>query len=120
MEIYILDVGKTMYGDCILITNGGTKILIDGAHPGDDDLITSQLSSILNQEPPFNIDLLIVTHCHIDHIGCLPALIKNDTIVPAIALVADEKLGFGRAPDGDGPADDNRFTKSQKILITLL
>lgn len=120
MNIYILDVGTTKYGDCIIITQEGKTIMIDGAHPGDEAHLLDQIGTILQKQPPFNIDLLVVTHCHGDHIGCLPDLIENGDIVPARALVADEKLGFGRLDDGDGPGDDAGLTKAQKIMIMAL
>src|SRR5215216_862130 len=71
--VYLLDPGTEKYGDCILCRFGDTTILIDGSHPGDYNgsdghaSIPSQLQAILGA-PPFAIDLLIVTHCHLDHI----------------------------------------------------
>jgi beta-lactamase superfamily II metal-dependent hydrolase len=120
MEIFILDVGTTKFGDSILITHGGKTILIDGAHPGDQDLLEKQIKKILGTDPPFDIDLLVVTHCHLDHIGCLPTLIRDGTIVPKTALVADEKLGFGRTDDGIGPTDAADLTDAQKVMIIAL
>jgi beta-lactamase superfamily II metal-dependent hydrolase len=120
MTIYVLDVGPKKYGDCILITHEGKSILIDGAHPGDQNLLRTQLSKILQQQPPFNIDLLVVTHCHLDHIGCLPTLIQDGSLRPKRALVADEKLGFGRTDDGIGPTDAPGLTNTQKLMIVAL
>src|SRR6187455_1837116 len=74
MRIDMLDVGKTKYGDCLLVRHDQRSILIDGAHPGDTVSIRAQLASLLQHPPPFAVDLLVVTHCHLDHIGCLPAL----------------------------------------------
>ena len=119
MDIHLLDMGRTKYGDCLLITHDDRTILIDGAHPGDSDSVTEQLEKLLNKEAPFNIDLLIVTHCHNDHIGCLPKLIKMGVIQPQFALVADEKLGFGRTNDGDSPMD-NGLSNSKKALLSAL
>jgi beta-lactamase superfamily II metal-dependent hydrolase len=102
--------GRTKYGDCILVQSADKTILIDGGHPGDykdrDDRpsIPSQLEKVLGHEAPFHFDLLVVTHCHQDHIGCLPYLVANDIITCDRALVADEKLGFGLDDGGQGDA----------------
>ncbi len=109
--IYLLDVGTQQYGDCILCRFGKTTVLIDGSHPRDsvahDDhpSIPDQLAKILGGGPPFPIDLLVVTHCHVDHIGCLPTLIKTGQLDVTWALLADERLGFARYTDGDDAAD---------------
>lgn len=105
MEIYILDVGQTKYGDCLLLVRGSRKILIDAGHPGDTDRIAAQLKKVLNQDAPFKLDLLVVTHCHSDHIGCMPRLVSDGTITANWALVADEALGFGRDSNDDSPID---------------
>lgn len=111
LEIYFLDMGLEKFGDCILCRRGSVTVLIDGGHRGDIrdrggyPSIPKQLGEILNREPPFPISLLVLTHCHNDHIGCLPELIKENIIVPDWALVADENLGFGRASDQDNPLD---------------
>lgn len=114
MQIHLLDMGAKMYGDCILVVDGATTMLVDGAHPGDDrsggpaPAIQDQLAAILGTAPPFAIDLLVVTHCHSDHIGCLPELYARRLIQPRHALLADEKLGFGRASGEDaGPLSPN-------------
>lgn len=120
MEIYILDVGTKKYGDCIVIVQDSKVIMIDAAHPGDQELLLKQLKKILKKDAPFDIDLFVITHCHLDHIGCAPTLIKNGSIVPAMALVADEKLGFGRTDDGEGPTDDPGLTTTQKAMMMAL
>jgi beta-lactamase superfamily II metal-dependent hydrolase len=110
LTIWLLDMGTEQYGDCIVCRRGDRTILIDGGHPGDFEdrngfkSIPNQLAAILNKQPPFDIDLLIVTHCHRDHIGCLPALVENGVLNIARALVADETFGFGHIDDA-GPRD---------------
>ncbi len=105
LKVHLLDMGHEKYGDSILCQAGNRTILIDGGHRRDwqshDGMlsITEQLRRLLGHAPPFAIDLLVVTHCHADHIGCLPTLIENTTVKAPWALVADEKLGFGRADD---------------------
>ena len=101
MKIYLLDVGDTKYGDCIVVKNDNRSILIDGAHPGDEALLLAQFKSIFGHDAPFNFALLIVTHCHNDHIGCLPGLVANGDVKFDKAFVADERLGWGRSATDD-------------------
>jgi Metallo-beta-lactamase superfamily len=107
---HLLNMGRTKFGDCIVVECGGKTILIDSGHPGDDKdrddrpSIPSQLEEIFGHAPPFHFDLIVVTHCHQDHIGCLPKLVANDIVSCDRALVADEKLGFGLDVAGESDA----------------
>jgi beta-lactamase superfamily II metal-dependent hydrolase len=116
LRLHLLDMGQQQYGDCFLCQVGGRSILIDGGHPADwrgrDDFpsIPEQLAKILGHAKPFRVDLLVVTHCHSDHVGCLPTLVDQGIVEADWALVADEKMGFGRAvdyvpPDAPSAAD---------------
>lgn len=103
-RVHFLDVGAEEYGDAVLCLFGETRILIDGAHPGNQvgsvghPSIPEQLQTALSTKAtPITIDLLIVTHAHQDHIGCLPWLIEHQVIDPKWALVTDPQLGWGRA-----------------------
>ena len=91
----------------MLVEVGGKTVLVDGAHPGDevgDDRhpgIPDQLSQLLGQAgPPYAVDLLIISHAHDDHIGCLPKLVADDVLRARWALVCDPDLGWGRPVDG--------------------
>lgn len=117
MTIYILEMGRTKYGDCILITHNKRNILIDGAHPGDSDSIRFQLSKILKKKKDIAIDLLIVSHCHSDHIGCLPDLVSLGIIKVNKALVADENIGWGTNPTDN---TDGILPDAQRGLLTAL
>jgi len=123
---HLLNMGRTKFGDCILVQIAGQTILIDGGHPGDykDNAerpsIPSQLGTILGSSAPFHFDLLVVTHCHQDHIGCLPRLVADGTITCDRALVADEKLGFGLDVNG---GEDARFAGAsvqKRALVAAL
>ncbi|MEA2677027.1 MAG: hypothetical protein QOJ81_1168, partial [Chloroflexota bacterium] len=110
---HFLDVGRIQYGDCILVQFGDVRILIDGSHvhdyrgqPGYQS-IPEQLAAILGGDPPYEITMIVVTHGHADHIGCLPDLVIHDVIRPRFALLTDPKLGFGRTPDEDVQAADS-------------
>jgi hypothetical protein len=101
MNIDLLDVGVAAYGDSILCRFDDATVMIDGAHPGTQNAsgvhpsIPAQLGQLLGGGPPFELDLLVVSHAHMDHIGCLPNLVTNDVIHARWALVADPDLGWG-------------------------
>ncbi|APZ97609.1 hypothetical protein BWQ93_03245 [Sphingopyxis sp. QXT-31] len=109
---HFLDVGGTKYGECTLVVFGKLRILIDGSHREDFrgqrgySSIPAQLEKILGAPAPHAIDLVVVTHCHADHVGCLPELVANDVIKPAFALLTDPKAGFGREAGTDAPSMD--------------
>ncbi|MBB5365727.1 hypothetical protein HNQ08_004853 [Deinococcus humi] len=66
------------------------------------------------------MNLLIVTHCHADHIGCLPRMVEAGDLTADVALVADEYLGFGRTFDGAEPdAVDDLSSSALRVLAAL-
>lgn len=113
--VHLLDVGEEKYGDCVFCQFGDVTVLIDGAHPGDfeasDGLpsIPDQLKQLLGTEA-IHVSLLVVTHCHSDHIGCLPTLVEQGILTADWALLADPNLGWGRSsgdavPDASSPTN---------------
>lgn len=121
LKVYLLDVGSEQYGDCVLCVLGDRTILVDGAHPGDFrgrsgyPSIPAQLEQILGHKPRFHIDLLVATHCHLDHIGCLPDLVVNDLDVEW-ALMVDEALGFPPASDASGDSSHPAYRLTSALL----
>jgi beta-lactamase superfamily II metal-dependent hydrolase len=93
-RVHFLDVGAKEYGDSVLCELGDRTVLIDGAHPGDDIRIGDQLRRLLRVDGQVEIDLLVATHAHQDHIGCLPTLIQNGQLRARWALVAHPDLGW--------------------------
>lgn len=124
LRVHLLDVGLQKYGDCVFVEFGKTLALIDGGHTGDDrgsaghDSIPAQLESILGHKAPFHVDLLIVSHAHEDHIGCLPALVKDKTLSAASALAVDPGLGWGRA-SGEAPPDAGADVRVRLVVAGL-
>lgn len=109
-RVHLLDMGARKYGDCIVCEIGQKRILIDGGHLGDQNRsdpkypsIPEQLEEILGQPSPWRFDLLIVTHAHVDHIGCLPKLVSAGRLTADWALAADEELGWGEVEGADAP-----------------
>lgn len=125
-RLYLLDMGMERFGDCLLGRFGAVTVLIDGGHPRDIEgrngfpSIPEQLSRLLGQRPPFAVSLLIVTHAHSDHIGCLPAMVREGLLRAEWALVADERLGFGRPlDDGEDRADLGASATARRLVAAL-
>ncbi len=125
-EFHFLDVGPNKFGDCVLCRRGDEVILIDGGHPGDQNArgarrsLPDQIAGIIGMQPPFALKLLVVTHAHLDHVGCLPTLVKNGVIKAEWALVADEKLGWGRHHAHDGVLDSDALPLDGKRVAAAL
>ncbi len=105
-KVHLLDIGggqNHKYGDCVLCQFGDVSVLIDGGHRGDEELILGQLQRLLGQTSPVTVSLIIVSHPHDDHIGCLPSLVAQGELKAEWALVCDPQYRWGR--DGDSDSD---------------
>ena len=74
MKIKVLGAAKTVTGSCYLIEYQNKKILVDcGMFQGHDEH--------LNYEPfgfePSELDMVFLTHAHLDHSGRLPKLVRE-------------------------------------------
>jgi len=70
LQVTVFDVGQA---DCILIRVGEHSALIDAGDIGQDYLITNYLSDAQVRK----LDYLVATHPHADHIGSMPAVIRD-------------------------------------------
>jgi len=75
MKIHFLGAGSEVTGSNYLVEAGGKKIIVDcGVFHGPE-------YESLNYEPwafdPSQIDYVIITHGHLDHVGRLPKLVRD-------------------------------------------
>lgn len=70
VNIHFIDTGNS---DAILIKEGSKNVLIDGGDNGDEETIVNYLK----KENVEQINYMIATHPHADHIGGLDGVIKN-------------------------------------------
>jgi beta-lactamase superfamily II metal-dependent hydrolase len=109
-RIHLLDIGTKPYGDCLVLRfdTGGDPIsvIVDGGHSVDKDKLVEQFAAIFESDRPFEFDLMIISHGHLDHIGALPWLIERGDIVVKHALIPDPKMTFGPEADTDAAVPD--------------
>lgn len=68
LTVHYLDVGQA---DCILVQCEGENLLIDGGNVEDSDRVVAYL---LDQKVT-DLDYVVCTHAHEDHVGGLPAVL---------------------------------------------
>lgn len=121
--VTLIDVGAQAYGDCILCQFGEIAILIDGAHTANFEAsyghrsVPDQLAGLLSQTPDaLHVDLLVVSHTHADHYGCLPNIVANKTLTATWALVADLDLGWGVVSGETDSLMDNVDPRALRLM----
>ena len=81
LQIHFIDVGQA---DCIFIEYGDFAMLIDGGNKADSSLVVSYLE----QQGVEELDAVVCTHAHEDHVGGLPAVLA---VYPTKAVYAPTK-----------------------------
>lgn len=78
LEVHYIDVGQ---GDCSLIIFGDTTILVDAGEKEMGERVVKYLNSLGITQ----LDYIVATHPHSDHIGGLPTVIKEIEVSKIIA-----------------------------------
>ena len=73
MKLHFYGADRCVTGSCHCLEINGKRILVDcGLQQGRDELDNAMFAF-----NPGDIDILLVTHAHIDHTGRIPLLVKN-------------------------------------------
>lgn len=78
LQVHYIDVGQA---DCIFIEYGDFTMLIDGGNKADGSMVVSYL----DQQGVEELDAVVCTHAHEDHVGGLPAVLA---VYPTKAVYA--------------------------------
>lgn len=70
LQMHFLDVGQ---GDCTIVLCDGKAMVIDGGPPAASDLVYSYIRNTLGLK---EIDYVVSTHPHLDHVGGLAAVLN--------------------------------------------
>ena len=91
MNIQFLGAAGTVTGSRYLVRHNGTTLLIDcGLFQGVKALRTRNWSRF--PFPPNEIDAVVLTHAHLDHIGYLPRLVNEGFKGPIYCTEATKAL----------------------------
>jgi metallo-beta-lactamase family protein len=91
MKISFHGADRDVTGSCHLVECGGRRILVDcGMYQGGRELLEE------NSEPfgfdPAAVDMVLLTHAHLDHCGRLPLLVKQGFRGEVVTTTASREL----------------------------
>lgn len=104
LTVHFLDVGQA---DCALVERSGQYLLIDGGNREDSQLVVS----FLEQQGVEELEGVVCTHAHEDHVGGLPGVLA---VYPAKAVYAPTKTYASKVFD-----DFLYYTDQQGLEITI-
>lgn len=102
--VHYLDVGQA---DCILVEYGDYHLLIDGGNREDGQMVVSYLE----QQGVTELDAVVCTHAHEDHVGGLPSVLA---VYPTAAVYAPTKTYSSNVFD-----KFIYYTDQQRLEITI-
>ncbi|MEX0594757.1 MAG: MBL fold metallo-hydrolase, partial [Patescibacteria group bacterium] len=90
-EISFFGAAGEVTGSNFLVTNGATRYLVDcGLFQGSSHAFDANMAGFKFE--PADIQAVVITHAHLDHIGRLPKLVKDGYRGPIYATAATLEL----------------------------
>lgn len=85
MKLTDLNADGGIGANSLLLEIGVFKILVDsGLHPKKHGLSAAPRFQMLQG---LDLDLIILTHCHLDHLGSIPLVMRNQTRAPVLMSI---------------------------------
>lgn len=98
LEVHFIDVGQA---DAALVLCDGESMLIDGGNSEDSDVIYTYLEKPKVEE----LDYMVCTHAHEDHVGGLSGALTYASVDTALAPVTEyDSRAFRNFSGGTGKA----------------
>jgi len=104
LTVHFIDVGQA---DCALLECGGKYMMIDGGNKDDGQLVVSYLQDMGVEE----LEAVVCTHAHEDHVGGLPSVLA---VYPTAAVYAPTKTYSSNIFD-----DFLYYTDQQRLEVTI-
>ena len=112
MNLLFCGAARTVTGSCFLLKNSSNVLIDIGMFQGSVEK--------RNHKPfPFNpsdIDCVIITHSHLDHIGLLPKLVKHGFDGEIYSTKATEELAEHMLRDSAKIQEEEAYTQTKKNL----
>lgn len=104
LTVHYIDVGQA---DCSLLECGGQTMLIDGGNAEDSSLVVSYLKN----QGIGELDYVVCTHAHEDHVGGLSGALNTCTVGQVLAPVTEY----------DSKVFENfvKYTQAQDLEVTV-
>ncbi|MBQ8237974.1 MAG: MBL fold metallo-hydrolase [Oscillospiraceae bacterium] len=104
LTVHYIDVGQA---DCALLETDGQYVLIDGGNKEDGQLVISYLQ----QQGVEELEAVVCTHAHEDHVGGLPSVLA---VFPAKAVYSPTKTYSSKVYD-----DFMYYVDQQGLEVTI-
>ena len=104
LTVHFIDVGQA---DCALLECDGKYMIIDGGNVGDGQKVISYLQ----QQGVEELEAVVCTHAHEDHVGGLPSVLA---VYPTKAVYAPTKTYSSKVFD-----DFLYYTDQQRLEVTI-
>lgn len=113
-EVALLGAHASVTGAMTRVELGGQRLLVDCGKPQGAEAVEWEL-----EESALDVDAVVLTHAHLDHIGALPTLIERGFAGPiygtaATLAIAGLVLGDALGLEGMAPADSERVLSELK------